>query len=303
MASSCVIMSASVRPSLSQPEFLSRSFDRNRPSTARASRDLSPVKEDQRMEEPPPSRPDFPGSLWFGPVVQEVMKRARERARGLDPDHPPPRLDINNNAATPHYEYQQEAYIDLYRDDEPQYAVALRDFTPLRGDEMALWAGDLITVTDPSGRNWWRGYTLLQEGRFPASHVQALESYSAPLQHASPAPSPPPLHPRKPHPHLTWDYLTPARSLPLSPIARLVSPHRPPLSHASALRRNRHPGTRCLSASNMTSRDFTLWGLSHLTTSHMTSSVSPRCPRMSSHLVPTHPPPAPLRRPCLGHIQ
>ena len=100
-------MSASVRAYLdpSRPEFLSRLFDHNRPGTAHAPRALSPVKVHQKMCESPPSSPEFPGFLYYEPVITA----ARERARGLPQDHPPDLLDINNNEAAPHYKHLRPA--------------------------------------------------------------------------------------------------------------------------------------------------------------------------------------------------
>lgn len=45
------------------------------------------------------------------------------------------------------------------------------DFTPQEEGELAFKRGDVITVTNRSDVNWWRGEIGSREGLFPAAYV------------------------------------------------------------------------------------------------------------------------------------
>ena len=83
-----------------------------------------------------------------------------------------------------------------YVDEEPQSAEVFWDFMPREKDELALKAGDVITVTDSSDADWWWGRINHRKGRFPAIHVEVLE-YRAPpvVGYTAYSPSPPSLPP------------------------------------------------------------------------------------------------------------
>jgi len=54
--------------------------------------------------------------------------------------------------------------------------VAAFDFEPQEDGELRLRKGDVITVTDKSDSNWWRGTCNGQEGMFPVPYVKELNS-------------------------------------------------------------------------------------------------------------------------------
>jgi growth factor receptor-binding protein 2 len=45
------------------------------------------------------------------------------------------------------------------------------DFTPQEEGELAFRRGDVITVTNRTDANWWRGEIGTREGLFPAAYV------------------------------------------------------------------------------------------------------------------------------------
>ena len=53
-------------------------------------------------------------------------------------------------------------------------ARALYDFAPQEEGELRLKRGDLITVTDSSDNNWWRGHCSGAHGMFPKAYVEEV---------------------------------------------------------------------------------------------------------------------------------
>ena len=49
---------------------------------------------------------------------------------------------------------------------------AAYDFTPQEAGELAFRKGDIITVSDDSDPNWWKGQCHGEQGLFPATYVQ-----------------------------------------------------------------------------------------------------------------------------------
>ncbi|XP_050421918.1 growth factor receptor-bound protein 2 [Adelges cooleyi] len=54
---------------------------------------------------------------------------------------------------------------------KPTLVIGMYDFTPQEEGELAFKRGDVITVTNRTDVNWWRGEIGTREGLFPAAYV------------------------------------------------------------------------------------------------------------------------------------
>ena len=52
---------------------------------------------------------------------------------------------------------------------------ATHDFEAKESDELRLRKGDIITVVEKTGENWWKGLCNGQEGLFPVPYVKDLK--------------------------------------------------------------------------------------------------------------------------------
>lgn len=73
------------------------------------------------------------------------------------------------------------------------YVEALYDFQPQQADDLQLYAGDKIQVTEKTSEAWWKGTCNSRCGMFPSNYVRSLNEGES--SRNSPAPSyyqPPP---------------------------------------------------------------------------------------------------------------
>jgi growth factor receptor-binding protein 2 len=66
----------------------------------------------------------------------------------------------------------QTIYLRDMLEQQQQMARALYDFAPQEEGELRLKRGDVITVTDSSDNNWWRGHCCGAHGMFPKAYVE-----------------------------------------------------------------------------------------------------------------------------------
>lgn len=61
----------------------------------------------------------------------------------------------------------------ILKDLEPETCLvqAMFDFAPQDAEELEFKKGDIITITDKSDENWWKGALNGREGMFPANYV------------------------------------------------------------------------------------------------------------------------------------
>lgn len=63
----------------------------------------------------------------------------------------------------------------LYPASGEMEVIAISTFSARESDELPLSNGDIVTVTDSSDLNWWRGKCNGRKGSFPVSYVERIE--------------------------------------------------------------------------------------------------------------------------------